>query len=65
MPDNLLAECARCGDKAEPFGRMRHRFVDAEFRPICVRCARELIPEDVAEAEKMDTQWQPENDQNG
>lgn len=56
-----FAICARCGSRIEPFGRMRHRFVDAEFQPICVGCARELIPEQVAQAEEMEPQWGPEH----
>lgn len=62
MPVNdQLPTCSRCGERVEPFGRMQHRFVDREFRPICVRCARELVPERVAEAEEMDGRWEAEN----
>ena len=59
--NDQLATCTRCGGRIEPFGHMRHHFVDAEFQPICVVCARELIPERVAEAEEMDRGWGPEH----
>ena len=59
--NNQLATCTRCGGRIEPFGRMRHHFVDAEFQPICVGCARELVPERVAEAEEMDRRWGPDH----
>ena len=59
--NDQLATCTRCGGRIEPFGRMRHHFVDAEFQPICVGCARELVPERVAEAEEMDRRWGPEH----
>jgi hypothetical protein len=61
MSDDPLAICSRCGRPSEPFGRMRHRFVDAELQPICVTCARELVPEQVARAEEMDGQWGTED----
>lgn len=59
--NDQLATCTRCGGRIEPFGHMRHHFVDAEFQPICVGCARELVPERVAEAEEMDRRWGPEH----
>ncbi len=63
--DDLLAICARCGGEVKPFGHMGHTFTDINFQPICIRCARELIPERVAEAEEMDRQWVPDNDEDG
>ncbi len=62
---NSLATCARCGSEIEPFGSMRHTFVDLNFQPICVGCARELVPDRVAEAEEMNRQWGPDNDEDG
>lgn len=59
--NDQLATCTRCGGRIEPFGRMRHQFVDAEFQPMCVGCARELVPERVAETEEMDRRWGPEH----
>lgn len=59
--NDQLATCSRCGGRAEPFGRMRHRLVDADFQAICVGCARELVPEQVARAEEMDRQWGPDH----
>lgn len=53
-------QLATCG-RIEPFGRMRHHFVDVEFQPICVGCAHELAPERVAEAEEMDRRWEPDH----
>ena len=61
MLDAPLTTCGRCGRPAEPFGRMRHRFVDGKFHSICVTCARDLVPEQVARAEEMDRQWGIEN----
>ena len=58
--NDQLATCGRCGGPVEPFGRMRHTFIDAEFQPICIACARELVPDRVDEAEEMDRQWEPE-----
>jgi hypothetical protein len=51
------AHCAHCSKPVEPFGAMRHVFVDAEFRPLCEACARELVPERVAQAEADDARW--------
>jgi len=56
--------CARCGGLVEPFARMRHVFVDAEVKPICLKCARELTPDAVARAEEMDARWPSNNDRN-
>ena len=62
MPSNEQPTiCARCGLRVEPFGRMQHRFIDADFQPICVGCARELVPERVVEAEEMESRWGPEH----
>lgn len=58
--NDQLATCARCAGPVEPFGRMRHQFVDRDFQPICAACARELVPERVAEAEEMDLRWGPD-----
>jgi hypothetical protein len=59
-------KCARCGcdQLVEPFGRMRHVFVDSEFKPICLKCARELTPDAVARAEEMDAKYSSNNDRN-
>lgn len=61
MSDDQLTTCRRCGRPAEPFGRMRHRFVDADLQTICIDCARELVPDQVARAEEMDRQWGAED----
>jgi hypothetical protein len=66
MPDDdTLATCARCGGEIKPFGSMRHTFVDLNFLPMCIGCARELVPDRVAEAEEMDRRWGPDNDEDG
>jgi hypothetical protein len=57
MSEDQLTTCKRCGRPAPHFGRMRHQFVDADFQTICVGCARELVPDQVARAEEMDRQW--------
>jgi hypothetical protein len=33
------------------------------LRPICLRCAREVVPEQVEEAEEMDRQWGAEDNE--
>ena len=63
--DHMAITCARCGDEVKPFGSMRHSFVDLNFQPICVQCARELTPEVVAEAEEMNRQWGPNDNEDG
>jgi hypothetical protein len=63
--DDVLATCASCGGEAKPSGPMRHRFVDVNFQPIRVLCARELTPQRVAEGEEMNRQWGPDNDEDG
>ena len=50
--------CARCHKRIDPFGAMKHVFVDADFNPICVQCARDLVPEVVARAEADDKLWE-------
>jgi hypothetical protein len=49
--------CARCGNRIERFGTMRHVFMDADLQPICTSCARELVPDQVAQAEADDARW--------
>ncbi len=51
LDDELI--CSRCGQQAPPFGRLHHRFV-YNGRPLCLACARDVIPERVAIAEMMD-----------
>jgi len=58
--NDQLATCTRCGPRIESFGRMpplRRRRVPSD----CIGCARELVPERVAEVEEMDRRWGPEH----
>lgn len=43
-----------CHGPVIPFGRLRHRFVDGDVGPLCLSCARRLLPRDVADAEALE-----------
>jgi RNase P subunit RPR2 len=54
VPSHDTETCAVCHGPVIPFGRLRHRFVDGDVGPLCLSCARRLLPRDVADAEALE-----------
>jgi hypothetical protein len=54
VPSQETDVCAFCKGPIVPFGRLRQRFVLAEFGPLCLACAAEHLPQDVADAKVIE-----------
>ena len=54
LPDEVDRRCTKCGAVVQPFGRLRQWFCINQDVLLCISCAREVIPDQVAIAENFE-----------
>jgi hypothetical protein len=54
VPSPEIETCAFCQGRIVPLGRLKQRFVLADFGPLCLSCARQHLRQDVEDAEAFE-----------
>ena len=61
-----LPICPLCHGVIRPYGRMKSTFVPEDLmEPICLDCARKVVPAQVAVAEELERRWSDQDPERG